>query len=115
MVFSSLLFVFLFLALNLLAYSLVDPRWRNHVLLGFSLVFYAWGGPRYLLLLVGDTLVSWFFARQIEASDDARRRKGTNDRLGILRRARHAPVLAARTQGVAHLGRMRVEKSDAPL
>lgn len=66
MVFSSLLFVFLFLALNLTVYFFVDEKKRNLVLLIFSLIFYSWGGPRFLLLLVGETAASWFFARQIE-------------------------------------------------
>lgn len=68
MVFSSLLFVFAFLALNLLVYWLVPNKYRNGVLLGFSLVFYAWGGPRYLLLLLGETLISWFCALGISNS-----------------------------------------------
>ena len=54
MVFSSLLFVFLFLALNLVCYySVKTIRQKNIVLLVFSLIFYAWGGAAYLLLLAG--------------------------------------------------------------
>lgn len=41
----------------------------------FSLIFYAWGGPKYLLLLVGETFASWFFALRIQNSQDDRRRK----------------------------------------
>ena len=75
MVFSSLVFVFLFLVVYLVAYTLVKPRHRNAVLLVSSLVFYAWGGPQYLLVLVGDTLVSWFFALRVSASKTAASRK----------------------------------------
>ena len=75
MVFSSLLFIFAFLALNLIVYRHVNPAYRNHVLLGFSLVFYAWGGPKFLVLLIGDTLVSWFFALAISRAPNAGRRK----------------------------------------
>ena len=47
MVFSSLFFVFFFLALNLIAYHFADGiKRKNMVLLGFSLVFYSWGGPK---------------------------------------------------------------------
>lgn len=67
MVFSSLFFVFVFLTLNLFAYFFVNPKYRNHVLLVFSLVFYSWGGPRYLILLLVETLISWACARMIEA------------------------------------------------
>ncbi len=66
MVFSSLLFIYLFLALNLLFCWLAGPKYRNMVQLLFSLVFYSWGGPRYLLLLVGETAVSWFTAGMID-------------------------------------------------
>ncbi len=75
MVFSSLVFVFLFLVVYLVTYTLVNPRHRNAVLLVSSLVFYAWGGPQYLLVLVGDTLVSWFFALRVSASKTAASRK----------------------------------------
>lgn len=66
MVFSSLLFLFVFLTANLIVYFAVPAKKRNKVLLIFSLVFYAWGGPRYLLLLAGETLCSWLFALKIE-------------------------------------------------
>lgn len=58
MVFSSLLFVFLFLTLNLIVYFFVSEKKRNYVLLIFSLIFYAWGGPKFLILLVGETAAS---------------------------------------------------------
>ena len=61
MVFSSLIFLFLFLVLNLTIYLFVKDKYKNIVLLVFSLIFYAWGGPKYLLLLVGETFASWFF------------------------------------------------------
>lgn len=62
MVFSSLPFLFLFLPLNLLAYFFAkDIKTKNTVMLVFSLIFYAWGEPIYILLLVGMTLADWFF------------------------------------------------------
>lgn len=73
MVFSSLLFVFLFLALNLMIYFFVDEKYKNWVLLIFSLIFYSWGGPKYVILLVGETAASWFFALQIEKNQEKRR------------------------------------------
>ena len=76
MVFSSLLFIFAFLAPQLLIYFLVkDHKARNIVLLVFSLVFYAWGGPVYLLLLLIECLVSWFTAREIERASTKQMRK----------------------------------------
>ena len=66
MVFSSLVFIFLFLAIHLLVYHKVDKRYRNVVLLVSSLIFYSWGGPRYLLILLFNTFASWGFALLIE-------------------------------------------------
>lgn len=65
-VFSSLVFLFAFLAIHLIAYWGLPARFRNAVLLVSSLIFYSWGGPQYLLLLVGDTFASWLFALLIE-------------------------------------------------
>lgn len=72
MVFSSLFFVFFFFALNLIAYNLAgNIRQKNMVLLVFSLIFYSWGGPKYLLLLVSMVFASWGFALMIERAKDA--------------------------------------------
>ena len=53
MIFSSLTFLCAFLPLTALLYLLCRNRvWRNGVLLAASLVFYAWGEPRFILLLL---------------------------------------------------------------
>ena len=52
MVFSSLLFLFRFLPAVLLLYYIVPRPLRNLVLLLVSLVFYAWGEPIYILLML---------------------------------------------------------------
>ena len=60
MSFSSLSFLFAFLPLVLILYYLSPaPRWRNGVLLCASLLFYAWGAPKALPLLVGTALLVW--------------------------------------------------------
>ena len=72
MVFSSLFFIFFFFALNLIAYNLAgNIRQKNMVLLVFSLIFYSWGGPKYLLLLLSMVFASWGFALMIERAKDA--------------------------------------------
>ena len=61
MVFSSLVFLFFFLPAVLLAYNIAPGRAKNYVLLVFSLFFYGWGGPSYLLLMlavIGITYVT---------------------------------------------------------
>ena len=70
MIFSNLFFILFFLPLCLLIYyKMPDIERKNRVLLIFSLVFYAWGGVRYLLLLFAMTAVGWFFALQIQKYD----------------------------------------------
>ena len=60
MVFSSLIFLYAFFSISLAVYCLCrTQRAQNTVLLLFSLVFYAWGEPRYVLLLMFMALVSW--------------------------------------------------------
>lgn len=67
MVFSSLLFLYAFLPLCLLAYALCRTlQAKNICLLVFSLVFYAWGEPVYVLLLAAMALFDWFFALRVE-------------------------------------------------
>ena len=66
MVFSSLLFLFLFLPAVLLLYFLVPRRFRNLILLAVSLFFYAWGEPLYVFLMIGTILFDYIFGILIE-------------------------------------------------
>ena len=67
MVFSSLIFVFAFLGVCHLIYVAAPGlKAKNIVLLLLSLVFYAWGGPALLLLLIGMTLICYIGALLIE-------------------------------------------------
>ena len=69
MVFSSLLFLYAFLPLSLLCYALCRSlQAKNICLLIFSLVFYAWGEPRYVFLLMFMALADWYCALRIDRS-----------------------------------------------
>lgn len=60
MVFSSLTFLFIFLPIVFVSYYLVKNRaYRNYILLFFSLIFYSWGEPYYVILMVISTLVAY--------------------------------------------------------
>lgn len=70
MVFSSLIFLYAFFSLSLLAYSFCrTQRAQNIVLLIFSLIFYAWGEPKYVLLLMFMAFVSWLCALGISHTE----------------------------------------------
>ena len=76
MVFSSLLFIYAFLPICLISYSLMKGiNGKNIVLLIFSLLFYTWGEPVYVLLLVFMTLCDWLAALFIEKSESVGKRK----------------------------------------
>ena len=67
MVFSSLLFLYAFLPLCLIVCALCRSlKAKNICLLGFSLVFYAWGEPVYVLLLAVMALFDWYFALRVQ-------------------------------------------------
>lgn len=65
MVFSSLLFLFRFLPLILIAYFAVPKRFRNGVLFIGSLIFYGWGEPVYISLLLFSSLVDFTHGKMI--------------------------------------------------
>lgn len=74
MVFSSLIFICVFLPLNLFIYYIpAKNSARNIVMLVFSLVFYAWGEPKYIFLLLFMTLSCWFFALAVERAGNGGR------------------------------------------
>ena len=60
MVFSNLIFLYLFLPVCLVFYFLCQSiRAKNVVLVLFSLLFYAWGEPVYLFLMLASVTVNW--------------------------------------------------------
>ena len=59
MVFSSLEFLFLYLAVTLPLYFIVPFKYRNIVLLIVSLIFYGWGEPVYVFLMMFSILVDY--------------------------------------------------------
>ena len=73
MLFSSLEFLFLFLPFCLLAYYISPSKARNIVLLVFSLLFYGFGEPIYLFLMIGTLLANWFFGMLIEKYSEQKR------------------------------------------
>ncbi|MBR2067712.1 MAG: MBOAT family protein [Solobacterium sp.] len=74
MVFSSVMFLFIFLPLTLLAYFALPKALRNFVLLIASLFFYAWGEPRNVFLMLLSILLNYCFGFLVEK--DKQYRKG---------------------------------------
>ena len=70
MIFSSLFFLFVFLPVVLIAYFVVPRRFRNLVLFVFSLVFYAWGEPVYILLMLFTAFFDYFNGAMVDRFRD---------------------------------------------
>lgn len=68
MLFSSPLFLFIFLPLVLLLYFLIRENLRNYLLLISSLIFFAWGGVSYTALLIISILFNYLFGLGIGKS-----------------------------------------------
>ena len=79
MLFSSTIFLFVFLPLVTGVYFLCPRRWRNGWLLATSLVFYAWGEPRYVLAMLFSIVLNYAGARLLGV-----RTFGPGTRRGVL-------------------------------
>ena len=75
MVFSSLTFLFFFLPITVVLYFICRNRvYRNVILLLASLLFYSWGEPKYILLLLGAALVAYLGGLVIDKTDGWKKR-----------------------------------------
>lgn len=76
MVFSSLLFLFRFLPAVLLLYFISPRPARNFVLLAVSLIFYAWGEPVYVVLMIVSILSTYLGGRAVHYFMEQGRQRG---------------------------------------
>ena len=73
MLFSSTIFLFLFLPIVIIGYFILQGRWRNVFLLIASFVFFAWGGVSYSAILLISIIINYFFGRWISKSLETNR------------------------------------------
>lgn len=76
MVFSSITFLLFFLPFFILTYILSPVKYKNWIILIFSLVFYAWGAPKFIFILLGSTIIDFYLVKQMDSS-----RKNINKKL----------------------------------
>ena len=74
MVFSSTIFLCVYLPLVLLGYYICPKKGRNLFLLIVSLVFYAWGEPKYVFLMIFSILVNYIFGRLMDKHRENKKR-----------------------------------------
>ncbi len=75
MVFSTTLFLLYFLPIFLLVYNLVGKKWKNIVILIASVLFYSWGAPKFVFVIVGSTILDFYLVQQIYRSTKIKFRK----------------------------------------
>ena len=69
MVFSSNVFLLYFLPLFLIFYFICPKKFRNYVILLFSIVFYAYGAPDFILFLLGSTIANFYLVRAMRRTE----------------------------------------------
>jgi alginate O-acetyltransferase complex protein AlgI len=75
MVFSSILFIFYFLPVFLLCYHLSPQKFKNYVLLIFSIAFYSWGAPKFIFVILGTTVLDFYLVNWMDRSQKPSERK----------------------------------------
>lgn len=75
MVFSSFVFLIYFLPITVLGYYLMPGKGKNLWLLLASLIFYAWGEPKYIILMLVSILINYGLGLLIEKENSQAGRK----------------------------------------
>ncbi len=66
MLFSSITFLYYFLPILLIIYFLTPNKYKNLILLIFSLLFYFYGEPKYIIVLIFSCIINYFFGLALE-------------------------------------------------
>ncbi|MFN4878934.1 MAG: MBOAT family protein, partial [Flavobacteriia bacterium] len=75
MVFSSILFLLYFLPVFMLVYVLLPKSWKNHWALLVSILFYAWGAPNFIYVVLATSLLDFYLVRAIYNAENQSRKK----------------------------------------
>jgi len=75
MVFSSSIFLLYFLPAFLLLYFLVGKKLKNPVILAASILFYSWGAPKFVFVILGSTILDFYIVRALFRSEIDQRRR----------------------------------------
>jgi alginate O-acetyltransferase complex protein AlgI len=111
MVFSSIVFLLYFLPLFLLCYTWAPRKAKNVVILLFSIVFYSWGAPRFIFVILGTTLLDFHLVRLMDSMAEAWKRKALLAlsllvNLGLLLYFKYSNFFIENLNGVLALGGM---------
>ncbi len=75
MVFSSSIFLLYFLPIFLIVYQFLRGKLKNYWILIASVLFYSWGAPKFVLILLISTIIDFFIVRGLHNAQETKRRK----------------------------------------
>ncbi|MGD9493282.1 MAG: MBOAT family protein [Bacteroidales bacterium] len=75
MVFSSIVFLLYFLPAFLLTYYFADKKYKNFVILAFSIFFYSWGAPKFIFVILGTTFLDFHLVKWMSQTKNDLHRK----------------------------------------
>ncbi len=75
MVFSSVIFLLYFLPIFLGIYFLSPKAYKNWIILLFSILFYSWGAPKFIFILLGSTFLDFYLVEWMHQTNDQRKKK----------------------------------------
>ena len=70
MVFSSIVFLLYFLPAFLIAYYFTSKKYKNIVILIFSIFFYSWGAPKFIFVILGTTFLDFYLVKWMSQTKD---------------------------------------------
>ena len=74
MLFASMTFLWVFLPILFATYFLVKEKYRNYILLIFSLIFYSWGEPKYVILMIVSIIMNYILGRVMDKQTKTKRK-----------------------------------------
>ena len=74
MVFSTPLFLFYFLPIFLAFYYLSNHKIQNIILLVFSILFYTWGAPKFIIIVLSSLLIDYYIIKKMSTLENKPRR-----------------------------------------
>lgn len=75
MVFSSIIFLLYFLPAFLLTYYFAGKKYKNFVILFFSIFFYAWGAPKFIFVILGTTFLDYHLVQWMDKTENRLNRR----------------------------------------
>ena len=70
-----MVFLWIFIPISILLYFMVDDKYKNLILVFLSIIFYAWGEPTYVVLLVASVVINYILTILMDKQIEKNKRK----------------------------------------